>query len=98
MAALAVKRDIDGAVLLRIGRALAQGARIIRREDAADEGDDDEAEAPVIAQGVDIPPAIAARRNRGIEARSAIRLEAASEPDSAAIGTPGPGWMLPPQR
>lgn len=93
----AVERDVEGAMVLR-WRAAAAAARecVIGREDAADEDDDRQAELPVIAERVDIPPGIAARRDRAREARSCISARAASRPEIAAIGTPAPGCALPP--
>ena len=72
--------------------------RVVRREDAADEGDDRQAVPAVVAEGVDVPPEIATRRDRLVESRCAISVSAASRPDIAAIGTPGPGCTLPPAR
>jgi hypothetical protein len=92
--ALTVKGDIDRAMILR--RASAAPC-VIGRKDAADEGDDGQAMLPVVAEGVDVPPDIAAGGDRRIEARSyfidrsEIIASAAWRPDSAAIGTPGPG-------
>jgi hypothetical protein len=53
---------------------------------------------PVVAEGVDIPPEVAPGRDRLVEPRLAITAAAASCPDIAAIGTPGPGCTLPPAR
>ncbi len=97
-AAVAVDRDIDGAMVERIGRAAAARKGVIGREHAADEGDDGDAIFAVVAQRVDIPPSIAVFGDWTIEPKSAIRLAAAERPDSAAIGTPGPGCVLPPAR
>jgi hypothetical protein len=52
----------------------------------------------VIAERIDIPPEITTRRDRLVESRCAISVAAASWPDIAAIGTPGPGCTLPPAR
>jgi hypothetical protein len=52
----------------------------------------------VVAEGVDIPPEITTRRDRLVEARCPSSVSAASRPDIAAIGTPGPGCTLPPAR
>ncbi len=81
-----------------VGGTRAAAPRIVGREDRADEDDDDEAVAAVIAQRVDIPPGIAVLRDVEREVRSAITADAASRPEVAAIGTPAPGWTLPPAR
>lgn len=92
-AARAVERDVDRAVI----EWIAPPARlIIGGKDAADETDDGQAEAAVVGDRVDIPPEVATRRDRAVEARSRITVEAARRPDKAAIGTPAPGWVLPP--
>ena len=52
----------------------------------------------VVAEGVDVPPEITTLRDRLVESRCAISVAAASRPDMAAIGTPGPGCTLPPAR
>ena len=54
--------------------------------------------AAVVADGVDVPPEISARRDRLVEPRCAISAAAANWPESAAIGTPGPGCTPPPAR
>jgi len=95
---LAVDRDIERAVIERVGGAARARPSVVWREDAADEGDQCEAVAPVVAERVDVPPRIAPRRDGLVEARFERRLIAAIRPDSAAIGTPGPGWTLPPAR
>ena len=79
----------------------APALAIVGREDAAEEGDDRQAVLPSIgtvgvARRVDVPPAVATGWNRRVEARSCITVRAASCPDKAAIGTPAPGWVLPP--
>ena len=51
-----------------------------------------------IAQCVKIPPEVATRWDRLIETRCAIVAAAASLPDIAAMGTPGPGCTLPPAK
>lgn len=94
-AARAIQRDIDRTMTIGIG-PVRPG--VIGRENAADEGDDRERIGAVVAQRVDIPPAIAAWRNGRIERRSAIARRAALRPEIAAIGAPGPGCALPPAR
>ena len=81
-----------------IRRALAAGPGVVRREDAADKGNDAQAVLAVVAECVDIPPEITTRRHRLVESRCAIKVAAARRPDMAAIGTPGPGCTLPPAR
>ena len=83
-----IEGHIDRAVVERV---TPSGPGVIRRKDAADEGDDGQAILAIRAQGVDIPPSIAPRRHGNIEARSAIRHLAANRPESAAMGTPAPG-------
>jgi hypothetical protein len=78
--------------------AAAPAERVVGREDAAQEGDQRDAVLAVLAQRVDVPPDIAVQRDRAVEARSAISADAAIRPERAAIGTPGPGWVLPPAR
>jgi hypothetical protein len=91
--ARSVQRDIDGAMIIG---ASSPAQLVIRRKDAADEGDDGQAEAAVFAEGVDIPPGIAVWRDGDVEARSLSRHSTAWNAESAAIGTPAPGWVLPP--
>src|SRR5277367_4672904 len=86
-----IERNIDGAMIERIGRPLAPCECVIGREHAADESDNGDAVFAVVAQCVDIPPRIAIGMDDPCEVRSASRLEAAERPDSPAIGTPGPG-------
>jgi hypothetical protein len=83
----------------RIGPARAPArVGVVRREDAAEEGDQAERIAPVVADDIGVPPGVAAVRDRPVEARSASALAAASFPLSATIGTPAPGCALPPVR
>ena len=93
-----VKGDIERAMAERIGRAVSSGPAVVGREDAAQKSDQGDPVLPVVAERVDIPPNIAVRRDRAVESRSAISADAARRPDSAAIGIPGPGWVLPPAR
>ena len=94
----AIERHVERAVVAWIGRAAAPRPGVVGREHAADEGDQGEALRLVVAQRIDVPPGIAARRDRAVEAESASTLAAASRPEIAAIGTPAPGWVLPPAR
>ena len=79
-------------------RSLPSRPSVIRREHTAHKGDDGQAMLLVIAQCVKVPPEVAARRDKLVKPRSAINAAAASCPDIAAIGTPGPGWTLPPAK
>ena len=95
----AIERHVDGAEVFGICcSAAAARPRIIGREHAAHEGDDGERVAAALAYGVDIPPGITTARGLDGEARSSIIVAAASQPEIAAIGTPGPGCTLPPAR
>ncbi len=90
-----VERDVQTQMVRRI---LSAGPGVVRREHAADKGDDRQSMAPVVAEGVQVPPAIATRDDRRLEVESFSRHATAKRPDSAAIGTPGPGCTLPPAR
>ena len=94
----AIESHVEGAVVFRIALALAAGTGIVRREHAANESDDGQAMASVITRGINIPPAISVSRYRRVEARSCSKASAARMPARAAIGTPGPGCVLPPAR
>lgn len=94
----AVERDVHRAVVERIAFPMCARPGVIGREHAADEGDDCEAVLSVTAQRVDIPPRITAGRDVLIESKSARTAAAANWPEIAAIGTPGPGCVLPPAR
>lgn len=94
-AALGVQCDIDGAVIERIAAARPG---VVGRKNAADEGDQRDRRAAIVADSVEVPPDIATGRDFHVEARSETRRRAASCPDSAAIGTPAPGCTLPPAR
>ncbi len=93
-----VKGDIERAMAERIGASVSAGPAVVGGEDAAQKSDQGDPVPPVVAERVDIPPSIAVRRDRAVESRSAISADAARRPDSAAIGIPGPGWVLPPAR
>ena len=96
----AIKRNIECAKIIRISHAVVTGTGqgIVGRKNAADKGDDGQAVLSVVTQRVDIPPEITTRRDWLVESRCAISVAAASRPDMAAIGTPGPGCTLPPAR
>jgi hypothetical protein len=86
-------------VLERVGERFSLArSRIERREHRADEDDQRERVLAVVAERIDVPPRVAATRDRVVEARSAESACAASFPLNAAIGTPAPGWTLPPAR
>ena len=88
-----IQRDIDAGMIERVAPA---AALVIGAENAAQKGDDGQPVLPVGADGIDIPPGVAARWNRFIEARSRSTTFAASRPDKAAIGTPAEGCVAPP--
>jgi hypothetical protein len=94
----AVQSNIDGAVIFRIAQTLASRTGIIRREHAAHESNDRQPMLAVVTQSIKIPPAISIIGNYLVEARSCNNASAALMPESAAIGTPGPGCTLPPAR
>jgi len=89
----AIERDVHRAMVEGISPARP---RVVGGKDTADKGNYRDAAPSILAQGVDIPPAIAARGNRNVEARSLISRAAANRPDKAAIGTPAPGCAPPP--
>ncbi len=91
LAALAEQDHIDRAMIFRPQIATPPLPFVIGRKNASDEEDDRQAIGLVVAECVDIPPAIAARRDGRIEVQSAIKAETALRPDNAAIGTPAPG-------
>jgi hypothetical protein len=94
----AVKRNVDGTMMIRITHALSPCPGIIGRENAAHKSNDGQAMCTIITQRINIPPAIAILGNYRVEARSCNSASAARMPESAAIGTPGPGCTLPPAR
>ena len=99
----AVQGNIDGAVVLwvdRVGTPFgpSECTSVIRRENTSDKDNDGDAVLPAVAYAIDIPPEITTRRDDLVESRSAIRQAAANRPDRAAMGTPAPGWTVPPAR
>jgi hypothetical protein len=97
-AGVAVECNVQCAMIERVATAEPTRKRIIRRKHAADEGDQRDTVVAVVAQCIDVPPGIAVLGDGAVKVRSSIRLAAAIHPDSAAIGTPGPGCALPPAR
>ena len=95
-AMLIEERDVQGAVIERITAASFSSESIVWRKYATDEGDYGHTVPSVCTQRINIPPSISVGRNRCIEVKSCSNASAASRPESAAIGTPGPGWVLPP--
>lgn len=89
----AIQRHVDADVVLWVNghTPSLEGARVIGRKDAADERDQREGGAPVVAQSVDIPPRVPVLGDRDVEANWSSTLDAASRPEIAAIGTPAPG-------
>jgi hypothetical protein len=98
LSVFSVKRNVHRAVIQRVAVATSSHVGVVGRKYAADESDDGYSIAAICAQSVDIPPDISARRNWPIEAKSVSIASAASQPEIAAIGTPGPGCVLPPAR
>jgi hypothetical protein len=71
MTGLAIERHVDAHMVLGLnGRPQAfEGARVVGRKDAADEGNDRQRVTAVIADGIDVPPAITTRRDGLVESR-----------------------------
>lgn len=72
-----IKDGVDADMMLRIAPAAAPGQGVPGREDAADESDDGERMASVVAQRIDIPPGIAAFGNLAVEMQSCRIVRAA---------------------
>jgi hypothetical protein len=98
LAGVAVECDVQCAMVERVGTPEPARKRVVRGKHAADEGNERDAAFAVVAQCIDVPPGIAVLGDDAVKVRSPIRLAAAIHPDSAAIGTPGPGCALPPAR
>lgn len=99
----AVDGNIEGTVVVCCDWSAASKTGCLRpvvvgREDASHEGNQGDAVLTAVAQAVDIPPEITTRWDRLVESRCAIRVAAASRPERAAMGTPAPGWALPPAK
>ena len=105
-----VEPHIERAVVEGIRQAAPARMGVVGRKHAANEADDRQAKAALGIQGIEVPPRVAARRNRPVEvggrahrrafiaATLAGPLHAAANtrcaarrPESAAMGTPGPG-------
>lgn len=97
-ASVVVQRNIQGTVVERITATSASCQRVVGRKDAADKANNREAVTRVCTQCINVPPDISAGSNRRIEAKSSATASAANRPEMAAIGTPGPGCVLPPAR
>ena len=97
-APLAIQSDIQSAVIFRIRHTTLKppGQRVIRGKNTPDKSDDGQTVFAIVTQRIDIPPEITTRLDLLIKPRSSISVAAAKRPDMAAIGTPGPGWTLPP--
>ena len=65
----AVERDVERIVVERVAVAPPARTRVIRREAAADQRDQGDPVFPVVAEGIDVPPQVAARRHRRVEQR-----------------------------
>jgi hypothetical protein len=98
LAAPAVQSDVDRAMIMRGSGTVTAARRIVGGEHAADKSNDREAVLAIIAQRVDVPPSVTIRWDLRIEPRSLTIARAARRPEIAAIGTPGPGCVLPPAR
>jgi hypothetical protein len=55
----AVECNVKRAVIVGVGRAPAACAEVARREDAANEPNEDQGMPPVVTQRVEVPPGIA---------------------------------------
>jgi len=89
--AASVESHVERAMIDGSGASAAQRMGVVRRENAADECNYGESVLAVVAQRIDIPPLIAAVRQNAVEPQSARSAAAASRPEVAAIGNPGPG-------
>ena len=58
---------------------------IVRRKNTTNKGDDAQGVSAVIADRVDVPPEVATRPDRLVEARCAVTVSAASRPDGANV-------------
>ena len=65
----AIQGDIERAIVFRISRATFQRSAIVRREHAANKGDDGQAVVAVVTERIDVPPEITTRRDRLVESR-----------------------------
>lgn len=94
----AIERDIEGRERSWIDAISASFTlrNVVWREGVSLQRNQYDGELTVFAEAVYVVPKIAAARDPAVEARSARIAEAASRPLKAAIGTPGPGWALPP--
>ncbi len=97
-AARSIQGNIDRAVIERLGGIVPTRKRVIRRKNISEHGDYSDGVLTIATQRVEIPPGIAIPWNRGVERISERSCVAASLPEIAAIGTPGPGCTLPPAR
>lgn len=79
-------------------RVAPSGPTIPRRKHRPDKGDDADGARAAIRHRINVPPGVAVRTYRPVEPRSVSTACAANLPDSAAIGTPGPGCAPPPRQ
>ena len=93
LAALAIQSHIQCAIVFWIGHPTLKASRqrVVRRKNAPYKSNDGQTMFAIVTQRIDIPPEITTRRDGLVKPRSAISVAAASRPDMAAIGTPGPG-------
>lgn len=71
VAAPPVQRDIQRSVVLGLCRTAAARDSVVRREHAADKGNDGQAVLAIMAECIDVPPDVAARLQRDVEVWSA---------------------------
>jgi hypothetical protein len=95
---LAVQGDVKRAVIVGVRISAPPCPSVVGGEDAANESDESQRVRAIIAHCIDVPPCIATGLDRAIETESAIIAAAASRPDIAVMGIPGPGCVLPPAR
>lgn len=97
---LTVQCHIDGAMVLGIDLRTPSFKRpgVVRGKHASYKCNDAQRISSVIAEGIDVPPKVTAGIYGLIKPRCAMVVSAANRPESAAIGTPGPGCTLPPAR
>lgn len=95
-----IKCDIDSAIVFRIDvcPAALESPCIVGRKNTTDKRDDAEGILSIVTERIDVPPQVASRAYLLVKPRCTMVVSAANCPERAAIGTPGPGWTLPPAR
>jgi hypothetical protein len=94
----AIERHIDRTMVFGIGSSVSAGTGIVRRKNTTDKTNNRQAVLAVVTESINIPPTITLWAYWRIKARSCNTASAARMPASAAIGSPGPGCVLPPAR